>query len=390
LRCPGADGSRRKQPAAWGACQDAGIVTAIISDLHLGARMSVLATPPARERLLDELSGVDRLVLLGDTLSLRAGPVADVLELAAPALADLAHALARRQVTIVPGNHDHRLVEPLLERRRLELDPDPLPLEQTITPADAGPAGAVAGLMQDVDLRLAYPGLWIRPDVYATHGHYADCHMSAPRVESLCAAGMARATGGLPRRSARPDDYEAVLAPLYAFAYSRAQVNGRDPLAGEGTGGMWTTVTAAARARLRDDGGWRQAPAGMLGGLVLLGGVGALRLAGLSQFRRELSPTELGRSGLRAAAEVMGRLGVAADHIVLGHTHYAGPLDGEEGWTLPNGTRLHNAGSWVWEEDLLGDGGAADPYWPGRAVFVGDTGPPQLRLLLDESGARAS
>ena len=44
----------------------------VISDLHLGSRMQrdVLVRPPALERLLDALDGVDRLVLLGDTVEL--------------------------------------------------------------------------------------------------------------------------------------------------------------------------------------------------------------------------------------------------------------------------------------------------------------------------------
>ena len=29
-------------------------------------------------------------------------------------------------------------------------------------------------------VRVAYPGLWVRPDVYATHGHYLDCHLTMP------------------------------------------------------------------------------------------------------------------------------------------------------------------------------------------------------------------
>ena len=32
-------------------------------------------------------------------------------------------------------------------------------------------------------VRFAYPGLWLREDVYATHGHYLDCHLTVPTVE---------------------------------------------------------------------------------------------------------------------------------------------------------------------------------------------------------------
>ena len=30
---------------------------------------------------------------------------------------------------------------------------------------------------------LAYPGVWLRPDVYATHGHYVDLHITVPSFE---------------------------------------------------------------------------------------------------------------------------------------------------------------------------------------------------------------
>ena len=43
-------------------------------------------------------------------------PFARALEAARPFFQELGGAMAGREVTIVPGNHDHRLVEPLLDR----------------------------------------------------------------------------------------------------------------------------------------------------------------------------------------------------------------------------------------------------------------------------------
>ena len=102
-----------------------------ISDLHLGlgSGADLLRRERFRELLLARLDGVDRLVLLGDVLELRDRPLAEVLEAAAPVLAALGEALAGRELVIVPGNHDHHLIEPWLERRALSGAPA-LGLEQ--------------------------------------------------------------------------------------------------------------------------------------------------------------------------------------------------------------------------------------------------------------------
>ena len=46
---------------------------------------------------------------------------------------------------------------------------------------------------------------------------------------------------------------------------------------------------------------------------------------------------------------VIAGLGVRAPHVIFGHTHRAGMLEGDEAaeWLTPNGVRLHNTGSWV-------------------------------------------
>ncbi len=91
--------------------------TAIVSDLHLGgASGEDLGRDPAiRRTLLDEIPAADRLVLLGDVLELRELPLARVLESVQPFFEELGEAMAGRRVVLVPGNHDHRLAEPLLE-----------------------------------------------------------------------------------------------------------------------------------------------------------------------------------------------------------------------------------------------------------------------------------
>ncbi|MGH2974897.1 MAG: metallophosphoesterase, partial [Solirubrobacterales bacterium] len=91
--------------------------TAIVSDLHLGsATGGDLGRDPAMRRaLVEEIGGADRLVLLGDALELRELPLAAALAAARPFFEELGEAMAGRRVVLVPGNHDHRLAEPLLE-----------------------------------------------------------------------------------------------------------------------------------------------------------------------------------------------------------------------------------------------------------------------------------
>ena len=79
---------------------------------------------------------------------------------------------------------------------------------------------------------IAYPGLWLRDDVYATHGHYMDCHLSLPRVECIAAAAVMRALRPAARARRRPADYERVLRPVYGFSFGLAQSGpgaARDP-----------------------------------------------------------------------------------------------------------------------------------------------------------------
>ena len=62
-------------------------------------------------------------------------------------------------------------------------------------------------------MRVAYPGIWLRDDVYAIHGHYSDLHTTVPTFERLAAGAMARWVVHLPEDDATADAYEAALAP---------------------------------------------------------------------------------------------------------------------------------------------------------------------------------
>ena len=323
--------------------------------------------------LVAALDGVERLVLLGDTLELRAGPVHGVLERARPALRRLAEGLDGRDVVIVPGNHDHALAAGWLERRA-----QPLGLEERCPPAAASTiAAALAEALAPSPVELRYPGLWLADGVYALHGHYLDVHMTVPTLERLAVAASGRLTLEGSRRwddARSADDYEAVVAPLYAWVHAAAQT-GRpsEAVAGGGTVRGWNALRGNGRGtfvRARAlEGAFRVA-------------VRSLNAAGLGPLRSELSMAELRRSGLRAASEVLARLGVRARHVIFGHTHRAGMLADDVGpeWLTPDGARLHNTGSWTFSRTF--SQGPESPYWPGGAVVVEEGSEPRLLRLL--------
>src|ERR1700722_11850591 len=197
-----------------------GMRTLVVSDLHLGAGSGadVLRRPGPRAALIEALADIERLVLLGDVLELRHGPRRDALAAAQPFFEELGRAFAGREIVVVPGNHDHALIESWARRRDEAAEPEPLGLEQRFTAEEASAMLAtLASWAAPARLGVAYPGLWLRPDVYATHGHYLDCHLTVPTIERLSVGVMSR----LLRRPAESfdsvADYEAVTAPIYAL-----------------------------------------------------------------------------------------------------------------------------------------------------------------------------
>ena len=364
--------------------------TAIVSDLHLGAGndADLLRRAEAREPLLDALRGSDRLILLGDIIELRDRPLAQAMELAAPVLHELAGAVTG-EVVVVPGNHDHGLVSGWLEQRALR-GRRPLGLADRAR-VDVWPASVLRDAMAGTRLRISYPGFWVRDDVYATHGHYLDRHLTIPTFERLGLALVERTLGIAPVRADpleppesepepdSPDDYERITAPIYAFLYALAQAGGASSHPG-GTPSkrIWDALsggdTAAARIR-----GW------LLGSVALPGAVGVATRLGLGPVRADLSPGAITRAGVGAMAEVVERLQVRADHVVFGHTHRRGPHGDEPEWRRDEaGPALWNAGNWVHSPTLLRATAAQSPYWPGTVVFIEDDGVPQLRHVLDD------
>ncbi len=336
--------------------------TVIISDLHLGSRqrLDLLRTPAIADRLIDALSGADQLVLLGDALELRDLPLARVLRLAEPLLARLGAALRGGRIVLVAGNHDHQLAAGVLS------GPAPLGLGRERA-ARSGVAGAVAVALGHREVVVSYPGVWIRPDVWATHGHYMDAHTAAMTLECVSSAVLQ----GLCARRRPPrdaEDYERALVPLYRALFAIAQ---RPRL---------TEAASAAKRLLRlleqRERAARSAmagPTGPRGGPV----AGAMALFG-GATRVASGEGETRRAGIGPMAEVLRTLAVDADHVVFGHTHRAVQVAP----TAACRAQLTNTGNWVLEN---GRHELDEAHLPGVMTVVESEGAPRLEWVLDES-----
>jgi predicted phosphodiesterase len=411
--------------------------TAVVSDLHLGilADADVAREGAPQAALVEAVADADRLVLLGDLIELRERPLAEALEVARPLLESLGRAMAGRRIVLLPGNHDHAFAEPWLARLRLDGEPLPSEAEWPVGSED-GAAGRIAAWMPDCEITLAYPGVWLRPDVYATHGHYLDLHLTVPRLESIAASAMGRLTK-LGKTAQSASDYETILGPMYAFYGGLAQGATAAALARGGSfsrvvwqrasDGRAPDTRAAALPSTADDTAARPggtadaglpgaAPAGaavtpaggepapaaapggaraareraaaaamrfLLGRVTIPGAVAALNVLGLGPFRATLTGEELRRSGLLAMARVADALAPDAEHVIFGHTHRPGPLprDDRAEWATPSGTRLWNSGSWLYEGPFVRSG-PDSPYWPGTVVELVDDDEPRIHNVL--------
>ena len=328
----------------------------------------MLRRQPERAALVARLAEFDRLVLLGDTLELRHGPVRDALAAAAPVLRELGSAVG--DVVVLPGNHDHALLRGWFERR----DPAvPLGLESAVDPDPREALGALVEALAPARVVIAYPGVWLREDVYATHGHYGDRHNPVPILERLGAGMTVRVAGEPAGGPARAEDYEAALAPMYAWADTVAQSGGLH-IGGGGSFQIAAWQALNGRRSLR----------GRAMAIGLAAAVAGLNRAGIGPLKADVSGVALRRGALAGFSEAVTRLRVPASHVIFGHTHRAGPLEGDDRseWGATGGTRLINVGSWVYEARFVGDDPGGSAYRPGFAAVVGDDGPPELVSLL--------
>jgi UDP-2,3-diacylglucosamine pyrophosphatase LpxH len=344
------------------------VSTAIVSDLHLGlaSGRDLARHAPVLDAMAGAFAEAEEVVLLGDLVELRERPMAGVLAEVLPVLRRIGEAAAGKRITIVPGNHDHHLARTLIDSAGT------LGLETLDVPPANGPLAEIATAFGG-EVRLAYPGVWVRPDVYAMHGHYLDVHNTVPSFERLAIGATQRIAGRMPANGTlAPADYEAAVSPVYALTYALAQSARRRPSVG-GSGAsvrLWRMANGNSSGRL---------PKLLLNGLAIPAAVGALNRVGLGPLKSDLSAIELRQAALNGMHSVVRRLGIDAKHVIFGHTHRSGPHPGDEGWGP-----LMNTGSWIHEPAFLGSEPKKSPYWPGHVVIVPDEGEPELRGLLHD------
>ena len=336
--------------------------TLVVSDLHLGTRRrhDVLAYREPLERLLDTLPDVDRLVLLGDVLELLERHPQRGLVVAEPVLRAIGATLGRdREVIVVPGNHDRALVRPWIARMGETLEVDSrVPLDATALLA------RVAEWLRPARVRVHYPGVWLAPAVWATHGHYLDQHL-LPEAAFGVTRGL---LGRRPNAEVRPSDYEL----SQGSGLSRAEALARRlpaPLAA-----LAEDVAELARAATMPR--------------------ASLLRRSLAPLHASLLGLQMRRASIPALLHVVRRLGVEADWVLFGHVHRLGPLPGDldAQWASAlGGPRVVNTGSWMYEPLLVHRARAPHPYWPGGAIWLRDdldSGPRPVGLL-DEVPAAA-
>ena len=337
--------------------------TLVVSDLHLGSRLrhDVLTQPEPLHRLLGALEGIERLVLLGDVVELLEKRAERAMDIAEPILRLIGRTLGvDGEVIFVPGNHDRPLVAGWIERVGTGLAPDSrVPLEATPELA------RVAACLAPACVRVHYPGVWLGPGVWATHGHYLDRHL-LPEAAFGVTRGL---LGRVPRPGAAPIDYERAGGPSLTLLEARVIKALPRPLAA-----LAEDVAELIRASTMP-----LAPRRLL-------------RPGMARLTARVLGTQMRLASLPAISHVVGRLGVGAEWVLFGHVHRLGPLPGdlETRWRgSQGGPCLMNTGSWVYEPLLVHNATAPHPYWPGGAVILENDRAPRAVGLLDGVPATA-
>ena len=253
-----------------------------------------------------------------------------------------------------------------------------------MAPEDAGPfAVRLAERAAPARVSVAYPGLWLRDDVYAIHGHYSDLHTTVPTFERLAAGAMARWVVHLPdRRGDRRRLRGRARAALRVDAHARPALRERradrrrrrlGARVGRAGGGGAPRASAArrgARRRLRGRGrrastrsaSARSTATSPARRCAAAGSAACARCCGASASPRR------GCCSATRTAPARGRATTCSE------------------WTTAGGTRLINTGSWCYQPHFLSAEPNRSPYWPGTAIRVGESGPPELIRLLGDRG----
>jgi hypothetical protein len=283
------------------------------------------------------------------------------MEVAEPILRLIGRTLgADREAVLVPGNHDRALIAGWIGRVGAGLAND------SRVPLDATPEVArVASWLAPARVRVHYPGVWLAPGVWATHGHYLDRHLLPG-----AAFGVTRGLlGRVPRPGAAPIDYERAGGP----SLTRLEA-------------LMIKALPRPLAALAED------VAELIRASTMPLAPHRLLHPGMARLTARVLGAQMRLASLPAISHVVGRLGVDADCVLFGHVHRLGPLLGDldTHWRGPWGRpQLINTGSWVYEPLLVHNATAPHPYWPGGAVTVGNDGTPRAVGLLDGVPAAA-
>jgi UDP-2,3-diacylglucosamine pyrophosphatase LpxH len=334
--------------------------TLIISDLPLGDRggRDVLRRRAPRQRLLEALDTVDRLVLLGDIVELMSRNPRRAMDIAEPALREIGGRLGPdREVILVVGNHDAPLV-----RRWALARGERLGLDERLEVTENRTLETITSWLAPAQVSVHYPGVWLEDGVWATHGHYLDRHL------------VPESAFGLPRRR-RALDAEGHATP---FDYERPRRRRRGARSPQKLAARFAARPLATTIELAGE----LVRRATLPQLPIM-----LQRVRLAPLTAALIDAQMRHAALRAMARVSTRLGVGADTVIFGHVHRCGPLDGEA-W--PDGDiRLLNCGSWMYEPLLVDRAVPPHPYWPGGAVLLESGQPPRALGLLDDLGTEA-
>ena len=272
---------------------------------------------------------------------------------------------------MLSGNHDHGLAAGWIDARLQSEPAGFLGLEQRFDAVDRWRPGSPSWRRP---VRL--PG-HLAPRRRLRHPRPLRGH---PRDGADVRTARRRHDGAVRRPASldgvTPDDYEAVLSPLYAWLHALTQ-RADHTIVSKGGGASSRSYTALTRRSVRAlpiQAGYRAA-------------VAALNLTGFGPLQSSLSPTALRRGYLTGFRAMIERLAIPAAYVIVGHSHRSGPWPNDDlaEWTAANGARIVNTGSWTYQPHFLTPNPIESPYFPGTAVIVDDDGPPELVRLLTPS-----
>ena len=304
----------------------------------------LLRRPELRAPLLEAVRGADRLVILGDGVELRDGAAARRRRARRRRCSPTS---ARRSAPTASccwsaGNHDHGLVAGWIDGR-LQTEPSGfLGLEQRIEPARRRPARRARWPSTPRRRACASPTRACGCATTSTRST-ATTPTCTRRCRPSSGSPRARWRAGscaLPDDGATPDDYEAVLAPLYAWMHALTQRS--EHAADHRRRGRLRARLGRARRRAAAAGARCAPPRSAPATRPRSRRINAL---GLGPARpRPLRRRRCAAATCAASARCCAASASRAPHVIWGHSHRSGPWPGDDPaeWTTPR-RRAHRS-----------------------------------------------